>query len=64
MIASSSKASRRRSDGGWGKDAGPRDRMVSSRAPMPEASAAQQAVIARELEALGALGTKRVEAAE
>jgi hypothetical protein len=39
-------------------------RMVSSRAPMPEASAAQQAVIAREFEALGALGTKRVEAAE
>lgn len=35
-----------------------------SRAPMPEASPAQQAAIARALELLGALGTKRVEAAE
>ncbi len=35
-----------------------------SRAPMPEASPAQQAAIARALEGLGALGGKRVEAAE
>jgi 4-hydroxy-tetrahydrodipicolinate synthase len=35
-----------------------------SRAPMPEASSAQQAVISKALEGLGALGGKRVEAAE
>ena len=35
-----------------------------SRAPMPEASPVQQAAIARALEPLGALGAKRVEAAE
>jgi 4-hydroxy-tetrahydrodipicolinate synthase len=35
-----------------------------SRAPMPEASPAQQAAIAQALEALGALGARRVEAAE
>ena len=35
-----------------------------SRAPMPEASPAQQAAIAKALEGLGALGGKRVEAAE
>jgi 4-hydroxy-tetrahydrodipicolinate synthase len=35
-----------------------------SRAPMPEASTAQQAVIAKALEGLGALGGKRIEAAE
>jgi 4-hydroxy-tetrahydrodipicolinate synthase len=35
-----------------------------SRAPMPEASSAQQAAIAKALEGLGALAGKRVEAAE
>ena len=35
-----------------------------SRAPMPEASPAQQAVIGKALEGLGALTGKRVEAAE
>ena len=35
-----------------------------SRAPMPEASPAQQAAIAKALEGLGALGGKHVEAAE
>jgi 4-hydroxy-tetrahydrodipicolinate synthase len=35
-----------------------------SRAPMPEASPAQQAAIAKALEGLGVLGGKRVEAAE
>jgi 4-hydroxy-tetrahydrodipicolinate synthase len=35
-----------------------------SRAPMPEASPAQQAAIAKALEGLGALGGRRVEAAE
>ena len=35
-----------------------------SRAPMPEASQAQQAAIAKALEGLGVLGGKRVEAAE
>ena len=35
-----------------------------SRAPMPEASNAQQGAIARALEGLGSIGGKRVEAAE
>ena len=35
-----------------------------SRAPMPEASPSQAAAIAKALEGLGALGSKRVEAAE
>ena len=34
------------------------------RAPMPEASSAQQAAIRKALEGLGALGGRRVEAAE
>ena len=37
---------------------------TSSRAPMPEASPAQQAAIARALEPMGTFGSKRVEAAE
>jgi 4-hydroxy-tetrahydrodipicolinate synthase len=35
-----------------------------SRAPMPEASPTQQAAIGKALEGLGALGGRRVEAAE